>query len=393
MLVQDLIAAIESFAPTHLAESWDNVGLIIGSRERAISGKVLLTIDLTERVADEAISAKASAIIAYHPPIFQPIKRIADGPGSSMAQRVALKLIENRVAVYSPHTALDATPGGMTDWLADGVLDPVAARAVKPGEVLRAGGDRRALRPAARPRVTEQLKVVTFVPHDAVERVRGALASAGAGIIGNYELCSFSTPGHGTFRGGPGSHPAVGAAGSMQMVQEVRLEMVCARRALPIVLATLGEFHPYEEPAIDVYPLEPKPERGMGSGRRVTLDHEVPLHEIARRVRDHIDVAGVEVAAVGPGLGSGISRIAVVPGAGAELVEAAIADGCQVLVTGEMKHHEVNAALSAGLSIILGGHTPTERGYLPRFAGVLKQALPGIEFAVSTADIDPLVRV
>ncbi|MBY0312890.1 MAG: Nif3-like dinuclear metal center hexameric protein [Phycisphaerales bacterium] len=393
MHVQDLIAAIERFAPTHLAETWDNVGLIIGSRQRELSGKVLLTIDLTERVADEAIAAKASAIIAYHPPIFQPIKRIIDGQGSSVAQRVALRLIEHRVAVYSPHTALDATPGGMTDWLADGVLDPVAARAVKPGEVLRSGGDRRALRPASPPRVTEQLKIVTFVPHDAIERVRGALASAGAGIIGNYEVCSFATPGHGTFRGGEVSHPAVGVPGTFQTVQEVRLEMVCARRALPIALATLSEFHPYEEPAIDVYPLEPKPQRGTGSGRRVTLDHDLPLRDIAQRVRDHIGVKGVEVAAAGGDLGAHVSRIAVVPGAGAELVEAALADGCQVLVTGEMKHHEVNAAISAGLSIILGGHTPTERGYLPRFAGVLKSAMPSVEFAVSSTDVDPLVRV
>ncbi len=237
------------------------------------------------------------------------------------------------------------------------------------------------------------MNAVSSVPHDAGLRVRGALASAGAGIIGNYEVCSFAIPGHGTFRGNAASNPAVGKAGELQTVQEVRLEMVCSRRALALALATLGELHPYEEPAIDVYPLEPKPERGTGSGRRVTLDHEVPLREVAQRLKAHIGVGGVDVAAAGGDAGVKVQRIAVVPGAGAELVDAAVNDSCQVLVTGEMKHHEVNAALSRGLSIILGGHTPTERGYLPRLAGVLGGLMPGVRFAVSAADVDPLMRV
>lgn len=391
MLISDLIAAIEGFAHPSLAEDWDNVGLIIGSSSALLAGPVLLTIDLTERVAEEAVAMRAAAVIAYHPPLFQPVKRLVDGPGSTMPQRVALKLIRAGCAVYSPHTALDAATGGVTDWLADGLADPAGADAVKPGAVLTTGADRRAVRSYARHDAEGEVKIVTFVPADALERVRGALASAGAGLIGEYEVCSFAAPGTGTFKGSERSRPAVGSPGALESVEEVRLEMVCSRRALALALMTLREFHPYEEPAVDVYPLEPKPDRRVGVGRRLTLDHPVPLTEVGERLKRRIGVGAVQIAAVGGQLQQPVSRVVVVPGAGASVVPMAIAEGAEVFVTGEMKHHEVNAALASGLSVILGGHTATERGYLPRLAAVLAERLPRVKFFVSKEDRDPLV--
>lgn len=381
MFISDLIEGIESIAPPSLAEDWDNVGLLIGSPSWPLSGPVLLTIDLTEAVADEAVRHKCAAVIAYHPPLFQAVKRLTDGPGSTAPQRVALRLIHAGISVYSPHTALDAAPGGVTDWLADGV-----------GGV---GGpscaDRRAIRPAPKRDSNSEVKIVTFVPAEALERVRAALATSGAGLIGNYELCSFATPGTGTFKGNDRANPTIGRAGQLESAPELRLEMVCARRALALAIATLRQFHPYEEAAIDIYPLESPPQRSIGVGRRLMLDHPAPLSELADRLKQHLGVPAVQIAAAAGDIARKVSCIGLVPGAGGEVVSAAKADGCEVFITGEMKHHEVNAALATGMSIILGGHTATERGYLPRLSTMLKDRLHRAEFIVSKADRDPLV--
>ncbi len=379
MRVSDLIATIESLAPPHLAEEWDNVGLIIGSASSPLLGPVLLTIDLTEQVADEAVRKKCSAVIAYHPPLFAPIKRLTDTSG--VAERVALRMARDGIAVYSPHTALDAAMGGVTDWLADGLAGGKGA----------AGGDRRAIRPQAIRHANQEVKIVTFVPESALDMVRDGLATAGAGLIGAYERCSFSSPGTGTFMGNAGSRPAIGRPGKFEAAPELRLEMVCSRRTLALAVMTLKQFHPYEEPAIDIYPLEPRPDRAVGVGRRLWLDHPIALAEVAQRLKKHIGVSAVHIAAAGENPQKQVSCIGIVPGSGGSLVKEALGVECDVFITGEMKHHDVLAAVASGLSVILGGHTATERGYLPVFAKLLAKKLPAAKFLVSAADKDPLV--
>ena len=395
--VADLVREMESLVPPRLAKPWDNVGLLLGSLDRSLDGPVLLTIDLTEPVADEAVALRAAAVIAYHPVIFHPLKRITS---RTSAERTLLKLAAARIGVYSPHTALDAVEGGVTDWLADGLLHP-ALDASHPERAAHAGADRRALRPARSLPFTQELKIVTFVPHDKAEQLRTALASIGAGIIGNYDYCSFSSGGHGTFRAGEHAHPAVGSAapGNLESVPELRLEMVCSRAALPLAMEMLRQFHPYEEPAIDVYAREPLPARSAGAGRRITFDHPTPLAELARRLKSHLRVPRVEVyPALGACAADGadaacdkvlIERAAVVPGSGAELAQAAMQDACTLLVTGEMKHHEIRAATSAGMSVMLAGHTQTERGYLPTLARRLGAALPGVSCRLAERDRNP----
>ena len=368
MNVGDLSAALESIAPLSLAEPWDNVGLLVGDPERDLEGPALLTIDLTPSVLAEALSIEAGAIVAYHPPLFNPVKRIT--PDTARG-RTILRCLEAGIAIHSPHTALDAVDGGVTDWLADS---------------LGVSGDRRALVPATIKAPGQTHKFVTYVPRDAVDRVRMALSSAGAGRIGEYDLCSFEVDGTGTFQGSEKSNPAVGKAGRLERVSEVRLEMVCAGRAAPLLVDTLRAFHPYEEPAYDIYELAGRPDRRVGAGRRITLDQPRTAEDIARSVRDYLGVSSVRLAEAPAVAGTKISRVGVCPGSGAELVDAAIAEGCQLFITGEMKHHDLLSTLSRGCSVVLAGHTNTERGYLPRLAGLLRQRLPGIDARVSKAD-------
>lgn len=373
MKVDDLSHAMERIAPSHYAEDWDNVGLLVGSPDREIDGPILLTIDMTEQVVDEAARMRCAAIIAYHPPLFKPFKRLVASCGR---ERVILRAIESRIAIYSPHTALDSAPGGMTDWLADGLLDRKG--------IVKA--DRRALRPRIERPFHQQVKIVTFLPEDKVDDLRAALATAGAGRIGNYEVCSFSSHGTGTFQGNDVSKPAVGAPGRLERVHEVRLEMVSSEKALPLAITTLRQFHPYEEPAIDVYPLFGKPLRLAGVGRRLVLDQPASIDKLADRIKTHLGIPTVKVALAND---KPITHVGVVPGAGAEIAPLALADGCQAFLTGEMKHHEVLPMLEAGMSVILAGHTNTERGYLPRLAERLTAEMPGVTFNVSRTDRSP----
>ncbi len=380
MLVSDLSRAMQTIAPLTLAESWDNVGLLVGSMDREMAGPALLTIDLTERVLAEAIAAKSSSIIAYHPPLWDPIKRLtADTPRG----RILLGAIEHRIAIYSPHTALDAAPGGITDWLCEGISG---------GADGKIAGDCRALTPHLRRDESQQVKVVTFVPEKDVEQVRSALAAAGAGIIGHYKVCSFATPGEGTFLGDESTLPTVGQSGRLERVRELRLEMVCSRAALATAMEILDRFHPYEEPAVDIYDLLPRPNRNAGPGRRLILDQPATLAQLAERLKKHLSISVVNIAN-NTDADRPLTRVGVCPGSGAALTASARAEDCEVFITGEMKHHEMLDALNSGLSLILGGHTNTERGYLPRLARRLNELLPGLKAIVSQADRSPRVPV
>jgi dinuclear metal center YbgI/SA1388 family protein len=387
MRISDLIDALGAIAPLDLAESWDRVGLLAGDRTRALGGPVVLTIDLTEAVLDEAVAMKASAVVAYHPPIWEPLTKITD---ATPRQRIILRALEAGIAIYSPHTALDAVKGGITDWLCEGLS---GASANPDGAAGRIAGDCRALTPHMRAAPTQQVKIVTFVKPEEASRLREALATAGAGVIGNYQVCSFSSQGTGTFLAGPGSNPRVGQQGQIEQVGEVRLEMVCSRPALPLAVETLRRFHPYEEPAIDVYELAPQPQRTMGSGRRLVLDRPVTVAELAQRLKTWTRRDRVRYALSAPTDDRPVTFIGVCPGAGASLSKIARQEGCEVFVTGEMAHHDVMGALHAGMSVVLGNHTSTERGFLPRLALLIKERLPAAQIVVSTRDRDPLVTV
>ena len=116
--LSDVVSALEKIAPLHLAEDWDNVGLLVEPSDPQRIATIFLTNDLTEPVLEEAISLNANFIVSYHPPIFVPLKSLTT---ATFKERVILKAIEAHIAVYSPHTALDAVGGGVNDWLAAGV--------------------------------------------------------------------------------------------------------------------------------------------------------------------------------------------------------------------------------------------------------------------------------
>lgn len=372
MLVQQLITAMESIAPPQCAAEWDNVGLLVGSAEWPAE-RILLTIDLTEAVLNEAIDAGVHAVVAYHPPIFQPMRSIVD---SDSSQRVVLEAIRAGIAIYSPHTALDAAADGLNDWLARGI----------------GGGDMRALETYAALPENESCKIITFVPPDAVDRLRDALSLIGAGHIGAYDRCSFEIEGTGTFHGGESTTPSVGTRGRLERVSEVRLEMVCPRDALAMAITTLRQFHPYEEPPIEIHSLSPRPQRHIGHGRRLVLDQRTSLKEITRRIKERLGVRSLRVATP-PQHPRRYQVIGVCAGAGGSLLGEALNQGCQMYFTGEMRHHDVLAAQARDCTVVLAGHTNTERRYLTVLRRRLRVLLPEATISGSRRDVDPLRTV
>ena len=378
MRLEGILTALQALAPHNLAEPWDQVGLHVGDPGTRID-RALLCIDLTEAVLDEAVTHKAQLIVAYHPPIFKPLTRLTM---ADPKQRIILRAARKGIAIYSPHTALDAAEGGVNDWLASG-LGAGEVQTIKPSALAEGANT--------------GFKVVTFVPTEAADKVRSAVCHAGAGRIGDYEGCSFSGPGEGTFKGGEATSPTIGKAGRFERVPELRLELPVPADRLAEVVTALRETHPYEEPAFDIYPLQTPPSGEMrtGQGRVLTLDKPVSLTTLVNRTKGHLGVKVLEVASPRVAGGSKrIKRIGLCAGAGGSLLGEAHpgepGGPIDAFLTGEMRHHDVLDAVNRGVSVILAGHTQTERPYLPIYRRRLVE-LTGltVKWRVSKADRAP----
>lgn len=370
--VATLCEAMERIAPTWAAAEWDNVGLLAGARYWPL-GRILLTIDLTPSVLNEAIRGRRQAIVTYHPPIFRPLKRIiAD---RRQAEGLAADALAHRIAVYSPHTALDCAPGGTNDVLAD----LAGLEEVRPFEAL-ASSER-------------SCKLVVFVPSEHVENVADAVFSAGAGRIGAYEKCSYRLDGVGTFFGSESTAPVIGRKGRLERVNEVRLEVVVPRTQLAGVTAAIRRSHPYEEPAFDFYPLEGLSDGKTGQGRVGRFARMVTLGALAKRLATKTGAPGaMRIGRAGERLHRGFVCVGAAGSLPFEIPGESLGWG-DVVITGEIRHHDALRYARCGASAIALGHSVSERPVLAPLAAKLKKALPGVSIAVSRADRDPFEAV
>ena len=362
--VADLLAWLEKFAPSRLAESWDNVGLLLGDPSAEVS-RVMTCLTVTPRSAAEAVAEGAQAIVSHHPIFFKATKTLrADRHESADAWRLA----RAGVAVLSPHTAFDNTEGGIND----GLARRIGLIGVEP---LRRSA------PAAR------FKVVVFAPEGDREAVMAAAFGAGAGRIGNYEGCSFGSTGLGTFTGLEGAAPAIGEVGRPEVVRELRLEFACLGDRLAAVLAAIRPAHSYEEPAIDVYSLAPGGPGGPGSGRVGTLDRPEPLGEFAARVAR---LLGASTSQFVGDPDRPVRSVALCCGAGDDFLPDAAKVGADVLLTGEARFHRALEAEALGIGLVVVGHHATERPGVEDLAGRIAGAFPGLEVWASRREVDPL---
>lgn len=362
MRLVEILSALERLAPLELAESWDNVGLLLGDRQADVT-RALTCLTLTPDVADEAIRTDATLIVTHHPVLFKPVQRLT---ADTTEGRMLGRLLQHGVAVYSPHTAWDNAPRGINQQLAE---------RLGLGEIV-----------PLRPRTVDEVKLVTFVPAESVAAVQQALWAAGAGVIGGYRCCSFTTPGTGTFFGEEATNPAVGEAGRLEAVAELRLEVVCPATSVTNAIAALRRAHPYETPAIDVLPLQSFTQSG-GAGRGGRLPEPLTLGQLADLVAARLGLDGLEV--VGDA-SKRIERLGIACGSAADFWKDARRAGCDALLTGEGRFHSALEVRDAGFAMILAGHYATERGGVETLAEELAAACPGVSVSPSQAERNPL---
>jgi len=364
MKVKDIAAVVEKIAPLGLAQSWDNVGLLIGDPERRIKN-ILLTIDVTQAVVAEAKELKMDLILSYHPVIWDGLKRVRADDRS----RTVYELIRSGIAVFSIHTALDAVAGGINDGLA-GIL---GIRDAKPL------GDYVEYAPQ------DNYKLVVFVPVDALADVTNAVYEAGAGWIGNYRNCGFHTEGSGTFMPLEGARPAIGKKGTFENVQEFRFETIVTADKVQAVVTALKKAHPYEVPAFDIFKLFDYASR-FGLGRIGPLAEPLRLSQVIARVKRRTGAKAVGLVGDPKRL---VRKAAVCAGTCGEILNLVIAGGADLYLTGELKHHQALAAQEAGLTCICLSHTVSERFFLKDLARRVKRLAGELTVRISKKDADP----
>ena len=341
--VKDVMACLENMAPPSYAEKWDNVGLMTGSMENDAE-TVMLTLDVTPDVAEQAVKQKVQMIVSHHPLIFAPLKTLAE---TSWQNRMLAAIIRSGIAVYSAHTNLDSAAGGVNDVLAEklGLMD-VSILDTSRTELL--------------------CKIVVFVPRDYADKVRTAMTNAGAGHIGKYSDCTFMAEGTGTFRPLDGTEPFIGKKDRLEKVDEVRLETIIRESDEKKVLSAMIKAHPYEEVAYDIYPLKNKLSVA-GLGRIGALQQPLTARQLAGHVKKALKADAVTYTDAG----RKIKKVAVCGGAGADFLDVALMQGADAFVTGDVKYHAAQKALFAGLTVIDAGHQATEMPVLDRLRETL----------------------
>jgi dinuclear metal center YbgI/SA1388 family protein len=335
MKLTQLITALGKTLPLRSAGyEKDAVGLQVGFAKDVELTKALVAYEVTDDVVAEAIEHGANLIISYHPLIFPNVSSITD---STRTGALLTKLIKNDIALYIVHTAFDANPEFGTSRL---MADALGLANIKP------------LAPLAN--LLE--KIVVFAPEAEANTVQEAMWLAGAGHISNYDECSFTTEGEGTFRGNATSNPTIGTPLVRESLREVRIEMIAEKWKTPRVISAMIEAHSYEEVAYDVYPLtNGHPHFGMGSVGELSV-----LMTSDDFLKDVKRIFGTPTLRHN-GVGKSISKVAMLGGSGMEYYSAARASGADCFITGDIRYHDFYRAAHDGILLIDAGHAETER--------------------------------
>ena len=361
MKISQIIETLEDFAPLGLQENFDNSGLQVGDISQKVKG-ILLCLDVTEEVLDEAMELDCNLIISHHPLLFKPIKKLT---GKTYIERCVIKACKNDLVIYAAHTNLDNAFGGVNFYLAE-KLGLQNLRILSPQK-------------------DGLLKLVTFLPEAQAEPVRNALFNAGAGCIGNYDSCSFNTSGAGTFRAGEQTNPFVGNRYELHTEPEIRIETILPVQKKSSVLRALLAVHPYEEPAYDFYPLANEWNRA-GSG----IVGELPDSESEEAFLQRLKITfKLQSLTHSPLTGKEIREVALCSGSGAFLIPDAIAYGADIFITGEAKYNDYFDVENKILLAVIG-HYESEIITKEIFYDIITKKM--INFAVhfSTTNSNPV---
>lgn len=361
MKLVELTNYLESLAPLSSQESYDNSGLIVGDPQMELTG-ALVSLDCIESIVDEAIEKKCNVVIAHHPILFKGLKRLN---GSDYVQRTILKAIKNDIALYAIHTNLDNFRYGVNAEIGKRIgLENIRVLAPKK-DVLT--------------------KLVVFVPDEYVENVMSALFEAGAGSIGNYGECSFSTSGTGTFLPMEGANPFVGQEGERENSLETKIEVLVSKHNLNTVVRAMKEAHPYEEVAYEAYPILNE-NNFEGAGMIGMLSEPMATKDFLKHLKSTFNCGIIRHTELVDDM---VQRVAYCGGAGSFLLKNAISQKADIFITGDYKYHEF---FDADQQIIIAdiGHYESEQYTSNLLEGILMEKFPKFAVHLTVVNTNPI---
>ena len=361
MKIQQVIDVLVEWAPPEYAENFDNVGLLVGDAQKDCKG-VLVTLDTLENVVDECIAKEFNLIVSFHPIIFSGLKKITP---STYVERVVAKAIKNDIAIYAIHTALDNHRYGVSHNLAENLGLNLIKILIPKKQTIR--------------------KLTTYVPKNDAANLLDKLYEAGAGAIGNYDECSFSSLGKGSFKGNQNSNPSLGEKGKRTEVDELQLNLIFELHAQQKILQALFEYHPYEEGAYEIYALENK-NQTIGMGSIGEIENQMEEEDFLDWVRKKLNT---NVLRHSKKMGKSIKKVAVLGGSGSFAIKAARNSGADAFITADLKYHDFFQAENQIL-LIDAGHYETEQFTKKLILDHLIKKLPNFAIALSKSNSNPV---
>jgi dinuclear metal center YbgI/SA1388 family protein len=361
MLIKDVIAHMETLAPLAYAEGFDNVGLLVGDKNTALTG-VLITHDTLEGVVDEAIAKKCNLIVSFHPIVFSGIKKFN---GQDYVNRVVIKAIKNDIAIYATHTALDNVQNGVNGTICN-KLNLINRNVLTPKKEFIH-------------------KLTTYVPVKNAENLRHALFNVGAGNLGNYDNCSFNISGKGTYKGNEESNPHIGKKGELHTENEIQINITFEKHLESEILQTLHANHPYEEVAYEITKLTNTYQK-IGLGMIGELETPLDEQSFLNFLKDKMNTPCVRHSKL---LGKTIKKIAVLGGSGASAIAQAKTSGADAYVTSDLKYHDFYQAENSILLCDIG-HYESEQYTKTLLYEFLIKKLPSFAIVLSGINTNPV---
>ena len=359
--IKDITRYLEEFAPLDHQESYDNSGLLTGDENWSVNG-ILITLDCTEAVVEEAIDTKCNLIIAHHPILFRPIKSLI---GSTYLERTLIKAIKADIAIYAIHTNLDNVRNGVNKKLAE-ILGLTNLKILAP-------------------KSANLMKLVTFSPKENTQKVLTALHLAGAGSVGNYDDCAYITDGTGTFKPNDQANPHLGTANQLEQVSEDRIEVILPRHLKNQVLSSLFQAHPYEEVAYYLQELD-NLNQDVGSGMIGQFDQPKSPTEFLRYLQSKVGTPCIKHTQLSQ---KEIQKVAICGGSGSFLIKNAVKAKCDAFITADLKYHEFFDGDDKILLVDIG-HYESEVATKDLLGDIINEKFSKFAVRLSKTDTNPI---
>ena len=312
MIVKDIIKILNDKYPFCYAEDYDNVGLIVGDDQYKVNG-IIVCLDTTESVVDEAIQKKCNLIVSFHPIIFDGLKKLTN---KSYVERIVNKCIKNDISIIAIHTAMDNSIDGVNKIICDKLdLNDTEILIQKKGTIK---------------------KLTTYLPSKNLDSIKTVLFNSGAGTIGNYDECSFAVNGIGTFKGNDSSNPVIGSKGVQSKIEEVKVSFTYPLHKEKEILNTLKSNHPYDEYAYEIISLE-SINQNIGLGMIGKLNKSMDEEKFISYLKNKMNVKLVRHSEF---IGKKIKTVAVLGGSGSFAINNAISSKADAYITSDLKYHD-----------------------------------------------------